>query len=61
MVTVYQNYLDAIQNIESSDISLEDQPQEIERAKYTRMIDLLDNGYTKRDIERLRMPPWKYS
>ena len=33
MGTVYQNYLDAIQNIESSDISLEEQQQEIERAK----------------------------
>ena len=61
MGTVYQNYLDAIQNIKSSDISLEEQQQEIERAKDTRMIDLLDNGYTKRDLERLRMPPCKYS
>ena len=61
MGTVYQNYLDAVQNIQSLDISAEEQEEEIERARDTRMIDLLDNGYTKRDIERLKMPPWKYS
>ena len=61
MGTVYQNYLDAVQNIQSLDISAEEQEEEIERARDTRMIDLLDNGYTKRDIERLKMPPWKCS
>ena len=61
MGTVYQNYLDTIENIESLDISIEEQQKEIERAKDTRMIDLLSDGYTKRDLERLRMPPWKYS
>lgn len=59
--TVYQNYLDAIQNIKNSKLSIEEQHNEIEIAKDTRMNDLLDNGYTKRDLERIRMPPWTYS
>ena len=59
--TVYQNYLYAIQNIKSSKLSIEEQHDEIEIAKDTRMIDLLNNGYTKRDLERMRMPPWTCS
>ena len=58
---VYQNYLDAIQNIKSSNLSIEEQPNEVEIAKDTRINDLLNNGYTKRDLERMRMPPWTYS
>ena len=61
MGTSYQNYLDAIQDIKSLEINFEEQQEEVEREIDTRMIDLLNDGYTKRDIERLRMPPWKYS
>ena len=61
MGTVYQNYLDAIDNIKSLNISIEEQQEKIERAKNSRMHDLLYDGYTKKDLERLRMPPWPYS
>ena len=61
MGTSYQNYLDAIQDIKSLEINFEEQQEEVEREIYTRMIYLPNDGYTKRDIERLRMPPWKYS
>ena len=59
--TVYQNYLDAIHNIKSLKLSIEEQHNEVEISKDTRMNDLLNNGYTKRDLERMRMPPWTYS
>ena len=58
---VYQNYLDAIHNIKSSKLSIEEQPNEVKIAKDTRINDLLNNGYTKRDLEKMRMPPWTYS
>ena len=58
--TMYHNYLDAIQYIKSSNLSIEKQNVEIERAKYTSINDLLNNGYTKRDLERMRVPPWKF-
>ena len=54
--TIYQRYLDAIENIESSQLSLAEKQMEIERAKDIRMKAFLDQGMTKRHIERI--PPW---
>ena len=54
--TVYQTYLDAIQNIEYSELSTEEKQDEVERAKATRLNALLNDGRTMRHIERL--PPW---
>ena len=54
--TIYQRYLDAIENIESSQLSLAEKQMEIERANDTRMKAFLNDGMTKRHIEG--MPPW---
>ena len=56
--TVYQTYLDAIQNIEYSELSTEEKQDEVERAKATRMSALLNDWRTMRHIERL--PPWNH-
>ena len=56
--TVYQTYLDAIQNIEYSELSTEEKQDEVERAKATRLNALLNDGRTMRHIERL--PPWNH-
>ena len=36
---------------------MKEQQEEMERAKNSRMCDLLHDGYTKRGLERIKMPP----
>ena len=55
--TSYQTYLDIVNDIESLNLTTEQQQIEIERAKTKRMKALIDYGYTQKDLERQKMPP----
>ena len=58
--TSYQTYLDIVNDIESLNLTTEQQQIEIERVKSKRMKALIDYGYTQKDLERQKMPPWSW-
>ena len=57
MGTSYHSYLNAVENIKTSDISLEEKHLEYERAKGARKEAFLKDGLTEIDMER-SIPPW---
>ena len=57
MGTGYQTYLDAIENIESSDISSEEKSNETDRAHKAREDAFLERGENL-DFIHKRWPPW---
>ena len=56
MGQTYKRYLDAIQDINDSNLTKEEKDQETERAKGARKDAYLKMGYTVKDVEE--MPPW---
>ena len=57
MRTSYHSYLDALQNIKTSNLSSKEKNEEYQRVKEARKEAFLNDGWTVREIER-SIPPW---